>query len=251
MGHAWDGQWNEERVRGDCKGEMGYDVSVTILVLVAGTNEPSNANVLADAFIEGTQSVEGIAVKKLRVKDLTIEHFTLERYSPQCILEDDFCMLQEAILGASGIVIATPIWNFSVPAHLKNLIDRIGAFALDEATRSRGMLGGKPFYLIFTGGAPLPAWKTIMRFTTMHVAEAIKYYAGTIIGIHFEGRCMAGKGVFGVVVGSRPRTLDSLRRQGMTFAKVVKTFTESGKLPLGKRLSLKFHEFGQRLAARL
>ncbi|MBI3332280.1 NAD(P)H-dependent oxidoreductase [Candidatus Peregrinibacteria bacterium] len=223
-----------------------------ILVLVAGTNEQSNSNTLADAFIEGIkETYPEIEVIKYRLKDLNIKHFTLERYIPACPRDDDFCNIQDALLDSKGVVIASPIWNFSVPAHLKNVIDRIGAVALDEETRSRGQMKAKPFYIIFTGGAPLLAWKALMYLTTMHVSEAIKYYGGVVVGKYFEPRAMLGKGKFGLVVDQRPKSLERVKNAGKKFAKIVKTYAETGTLPLRIRLSYQFFSFVYRVGNRI
>ncbi|MBI5155890.1 NAD(P)H-dependent oxidoreductase [Candidatus Peregrinibacteria bacterium] len=222
-----------------------------ILILVAGTNEPSNSNVLADAFAEGARSVSGIEVEKIRLKDLTIDHFTVENYKKTCVSDDDFCDLQEKIEAAKGIAIASPIWNFSVPAHLKNLIDRMGAFALDEETHSQGQFGGKPFTFLFTGGVPVIAWKALMYVTTLHVSEAMKYYGATITGRSFEPRCQPAKGKFGLVVDKRPDSLAKARRNGVRFAKLTKLFSETGKLPLRIRLISSFFTWAYRVGNRI
>ncbi len=215
-----------------------------ILVLVAGTNEPSNSNMLADAFIQGMQQEHTIRVQKKRLKDLTIDHFSIDDYAPQCKQEEDFCALQELLQKSSGFVIATPVWNFSVPAHLKNFIDRMGSFALD-ASRSKGTLAGKPFYLIFTGGAPMPAWKGLMQKTCSHVPESLKYFGASYMGHHFEGKCTLGKGKFGIVVDERPESLTSLRAQGHAFAKVVKVYHETGKAPIRQRAHAAIMRWGE------
>src|SRR3989338_4220001 len=138
---------------------------VKILVLVAGTNDPSNCDTLAEAFTEGLRHVPETEINKVFVRDLHIDHFTLDHYREGGPEEEDFRKIRSLVLDADGIVVATPIWNFSVPAHLKNLIDRMGTFALDRETRSDGQLGGKPCCFLFTGGAPVPAWKGLQRFT--------------------------------------------------------------------------------------
>lgn len=223
-----------------------------LLVLIAGTNNPSNSATLAETFVDGVkEAVPGMEVTMLRIKDLRIEHFTIERYIPTCTPEDDFCTIQELVIDAAGMVIATPIWNFSVPAHLKNIIDRIGAFALDQETHSKGQLKGKPVFLIYTGGAPLIAWKALMYLTTVHVAEAFKYYGAVIIGRYFEPRCLVSKGVFGLVVDKRPRTLETMRRSGRSFAKIVKTFAETGQLPLSTRIIRSIFTFFYRVGNRI
>ena len=223
----------------------------TIAVIVAGTNEPSNSSTLADAFIEGMQKMPGAAVVKVLLKDMNIRHFTLEYYHSQCPPEDDFCRLQDLLTKASGIVIASPIWNFSVPAHLKNFIDRVGAFALDETTHSKGQLNAKPFTLLYTGGAPMIAWKALMYLTLLHVSEAIKYYGGTVVYRHFEPRCMPEKGVFGLVVNKRPATLDLMHKKGEWFAGLVQHYAENGTLPLTTRLGYKFFSFLYRVGNRI
>lgn len=223
-----------------------------VLVLIAGTNTPSNSAMLAETFVDGVkEAIPEMGVTMLRIKDLRIEHFTIERYTPACIPEDDFCTIQELVIDAAGIVIATPIWNFSVPAHLKNIIDRIGAFALDQETHSKGQLKGKPVFLIYTGGAPLIAWKALMYLTTVHVAEAFKYYGAVIIGRYFEPHCLVSKGVFGLVVDKRPKSLAAVRQAGRSFANVVKTFAETGRLPFSTRIIRSIFTFFYRVGNRI
>lgn len=224
---------------------------MNILVIVAGTNEASNSNVLADAFIEGIRSVNGANAEKVRLRDLKIDHFTIDSYRKACLSKDDFCILQGKIEKAAGIVIASPIWNFSVPAHLKNVIDRMGAFALDEESHSKGQFRGLPFFFLFTGGAPVIAWKALMYLTTLHVSEAMKYYGGTIVGRDFEPKCLPGKGQFGLVVDQRPKTIDRMRRKGAHFAKLVLYRTQTGKLPLRNRLLYSFSTWAYRIGNRI
>tara|TARA_Y100000310_G_scaffold342182_1_gene444171 strand:- start:777 stop:1532 length:756 start_codon:yes stop_codon:yes gene_type:complete len=221
-----------------------------VLVLVAGTNEPSNSNMLADTFVQGMQQLGSIQVHKRRLKDLHIEHFSLDFYEKECSQEEDFCAIQQLIESADGLVIATPIWNYGVPAHLKNLIDRMGSFALNE-TRTNGTLDGKPFYMIFTGGAPAPAWKAMMKKTTSYIAEGLKYFGASHIGDHFEGKCTTGKGEFGLVVDQRPDTLASIRKQGLEFAKIVKTYEETGKAPIKHRAQGKIMKWGEKVLKKI
>lgn len=215
-----------------------------IIVLVAGTNDPSNSHVLADAFIQGIEQLGDVQLSKLQLKDLRIDHFNISHYDSNTDQGEDFRRFQSLMESAHGFVIATPVWNFGVPAHLKNLIDRMGSFALSE-TRSRGTLKGKPFYLIFTGGAPAPAWKGMMKKTTSFVPEGIKYFNASYIGHHFEGKCMKGRGKFGLVVDKRPESIESVRRQGFEFAKVVAEYERTGKAPAKHRARAKIMKWGE------
>src|SRR3989338_7922029 len=130
---------------------------MNILVLVAGTNEPSNSDTLANVFVQGLEQHGDVHVTKIHLKDLSVEHFRIDHYDPAFPNEPDFRRVKELMEDAHGFAIATPIWNFGVPGHLKNLIDRIGSFGLDPL-RNNGTFSGKPFYLIYTGGSPMPAW---------------------------------------------------------------------------------------------
>lgn len=215
-----------------------------VVVLIAGTNNPSNCETLADAFTQGMRKDHGITVHTFALRDLAIEHFSLDYYDPQCNMEEDFCMLQERIENASGLVVATPVWNFSVPAHLKNFIDRMGSFALAE-DRATGTLKGLPLYMIYTGGAPMPAWKGLMQKTTSHIPEALKYFDASYMGHHFEGKCTKGRGKFDLVVDKRPESLESVRKQGHAFAEVVESYHRTGKAPIGKRAQSKIMQWGE------
>lgn len=222
-----------------------------IAVVVAGTNDPSNADFLAERFMEGIRA-SGAEAKKIRLKDLQIKHFTLERYSPHCTdKDDDFSKIEPLLQEADGIVFATPIWNFSVPAHLKNLVDRMGAFALDTEGRSRGQLKSKPFFVIYTGGAPMIAWKALFYLTTLHVTEAVKYYDGTVIGRHFEPTCVVGRGTFGLVVDQRPATIERMKKKGKRFGEVAMHYKENGSLPLWVRIGHDFFSFLYRMGNKI
>jgi len=217
-----------------------------VFVIVAGTNEPSNSNVLADTFIKELKNNDA-TVSKVRLKDLKISHFSLNYYAPKCKQEADMLKIRKEIEKSDGVVVATPIWNFGVPAHLKNLIDRMGSFCLDNKTRSKGQLKDKPFYFIFTGGAPLPAWKGLMHKTTSFVPEGFRYFGATITGTFFEGGCVLGRGKFGLVVDKRPERLEALREEAAKFAKIVETYKKTGKAPLANRGKNRLMKAGEKV----
>lgn len=222
------------------------------LAIVGGTNAPSNADVLCDAFLEGViAACPDAIVTKLRAKDLKIQHFSLANYAPHCTTEDDFCALQEHVLAADALVFATPIWNFSIPGHLKNIVDRMGAFCLDEQTRSKGQLKGTPTFFLFTGGAPTPVWKGLMRFTTHHLPEALRYYGAQIIGRHYEGRCTVGRGTFGLVINQRPDALMRARAKGRFFGTIAQEYKVRKILPLRFRVIGALYRLGQRIIGKL
>jgi multimeric flavodoxin WrbA len=223
--------------------------ALTIVVIVAGTNDPSNSDTLADAMIAGMQQSQPTAIiNKVRLKDLSIGHFNIACYGNNCPI-DDLTHVESMIQKAQGVVFATPIWNFGVPAHLKNLIDRMGSFALDEH-RSIGTLEGKPFFLIFTAGMPKAAWP-FLRKTVSGIGIAIQYFGGSVLGTHFEGGCTRGRGKFGLVVDKRPATLKRAKENGIIFARNVNAFAQTKSLPLRFRLIKKFVRVSQLLKRKL
>lgn len=218
-----------------------------VLLIIAGTNDPSNAEMLSQSFIGGIKQHGDVTIDAIKLKELPLEHFSLKHYDESYEHEGEFKSIQRFIEEADGIVIATPVWNFGVPAHLKNLVDRMGSFALDAETRSKGKLKGKPFFLILTGGAPLPAWKGLMKKTTSFVAEGLQYFGASYIGHHFEGKCVPGRGEFGLVVDKRPDLLEAVRRKGYDFGRVVAEYAKTGKAPVRNRLRDRIMRWGERV----
>lgn len=221
---------------------------MNILILVAGTSDRSNSEYLADRFAEGvkTQCPDCAIAKAPRLRDLSVEHFAYKHYDASFFHEPDFVLLQKLITEADGVLIATPVWNFGVPAHLKNLLDRMGSFALDER-KTKGTLNGKPFAFIFTGGAPLPAWSGLMSKTTSFVPEAVRYFGGTPVSTHFEGKCTAGAGKFDLVVDRRPDSIEAVKQKGVAFAKIVEVYARDGSLPTAHAYGNALRKVGERL----
>lgn len=215
-----------------------------IACIVGGLNNPSNSEVLARAFLEGAAKA-GAETQIILLREKQIEPFTLQNYAPGWHVEPDFQEIQTAIESCDGFLVASPIWNFGIPANLKNVIDRCGTFGLDVETRTIGQWGGKPFYLLYTGGAPHPAWRGLFHKTTSFVPTALQYFGGVHAGTHFEGRCMTAKGVFGLVVDKRPESLANARSKGRAFAELVRQHADTGKLPLRLLAKRRFYQFGQ------
>lgn len=224
---------------------------MNILVLVCSTNKPSNSEFLADAFLQGTKDMCACDIHKLRLIEFELPQFTVDCYTDHCVFPKEYKQLKKMVEQADGVLIATPIWNFGVPAHLKNFIDWMGCSGLDPETRTTGMLNGKPFYFIFTGGAPKAAWKGLMRFTTMFVREAVRYYGGTVSGMYYEGHTTPGRGKFGLVVDKREASLAAIYKRGQWFATFADGYKNTGRLPLQNRLFEKAYKFGQKVAGKL
>jgi NAD(P)H-dependent FMN reductase len=203
-----------------------------LTVLLAGTNDPSNSALLTEAFVAGVKQCEPAAsITTLRLSDLDLPHFTLQSYDAAHEHAPDVRRLHDAVRDCDGLVIASPVWNFSVPAHLKNALDHLGSVCLDAATHSKGQLADRPCAFLFTGGAPSIAWKALLNITTLHVSEALKYYGGAVTLRHFEPRCLPGRGKFGLVLDKRDDLGARLGAKGQVFARIVAAHARDGRLP--------------------
>src|SRR3989339_895188 len=103
----------------------------TIICLSCSPSRGRNSDSMLDAFIRGARTVPDVYVDKLYLEDVPLDTYSFENRNGPEPHEGEFKALIERLQNAHGLVIATPTYNFSVPAHLKNFIDRIRFFALD------------------------------------------------------------------------------------------------------------------------
>ena len=94
-----------------------------------------------------------------------------------CVQKDDMEEIRAKMLDADIIVLASPIYFYSMTAQMKTLIDRTYAFF--------NQLEGKTFYFIVTCGAPDTAFTETMlaslRGFTCCVPEAKE--GGVVLGV--------------------------------------------------------------------
>ena len=118
-----------------------------ILILSASGRKGGNSDLLCDQFAKGAREA-GHQVEKVRLAEKKIG-FCTGCYACQklhkCVQNDDANELVEKMLAADSIVLATPVYFYSMNAQLKALIDR---------TVSRwddfGRFKGTEFWLIVT-----------------------------------------------------------------------------------------------------
>ena len=224
---------------------------MNITLILASPNHPSNSETVAQSFVEGINSVENANIATVHLSNMDLAYFTPEYYEEGAVVEEDFQKFESIIQASDGIVIATPVWNFGVPGKLKNLLDRMGSFALDKEQRRNGQLNGLPFYLIFTGGAPTVAWKGLMHNTTAFVREGLKYFGCTFIGHLYEGGCAATPKGSDPVVLAREDSLQKARERGSQFGKIVQGYASDGSLPAKYKRKNKIYRMLNNLVSKL
>ena len=118
-----------------------------VLIISASGRKGGNSDLLCDQFAKGAREA-GHEVEKIRLAEKKIGYCT-GCYACQklhkCVQQDDANEIVEKMLSADVIVLATPVYFYSMNAQLKALIDR---------TVSRwddfGRFGGTEFWHIIS-----------------------------------------------------------------------------------------------------
>ncbi len=116
-----------------------------ILAIAGSPRRQGNTEILLDHAIAGAESA-GAQVEKLVVPDMSIAPCNscgacLE--TGACPIEDDMAELYHHLLTCQGLVVATPVYFYGLPAQLKAAIDRCQALwarrdILGESLREPG-----------------------------------------------------------------------------------------------------------------
>lgn len=164
-----------------------------ILALSCSPSQGRNSDTMLDAFIKGIQTHPDILVEKIYLEDVQIDTYCYENRNGPQEHETDFKSLTDKIKSAQGLVIATPTYNFSVPAHLKNFIDRIRFFALDLKHKNRlqqpqGLLPYLKTYFLVSGGTPKWAERILFfAFPAFWLRAVFLYYGSQCFGAYYSG----------------------------------------------------------------
>jgi putative NADPH-quinone reductase len=148
---------------------------------------------MLDHFIRGARGVKGVEVEKIYLSDIPIEYYSFENSKGVGPDEGKFGELIEKIKQARGLVIATPTYNFSVPAHLKNFIDRIRFIALDLGEKNRlgqpmGKLSYLSTYFLVSGGTPKWAERLLFfTFPPFWLRGVFLYFGAKVMGATYTG----------------------------------------------------------------
>lgn len=163
-----------------------------IIILKGSPRLHGNSSVLADRLAEGAREA-GADVESFFLQDMHIEPCSACdacQNDPEhgCIIEDDMQTLYPKLRKADAIVLASPVYWFSMSAQLKTCIDRWYAF---ETPKGSG-LRGKHFALILTFGDSDPyssgGINAIRSFEDM-----CRYLHATVDGIVYGSGMEAGE----------------------------------------------------------
>ena len=116
-----------------------------VLIISSSPRRGGNSDLLCDRFMEGAREA-GLEVEKVFLKDLKINYCTgcNRCYNGEhpCPQRDDAAGVLEKMVAADVIVMATPVYFYTMAAQMKTLIDRCCARYTE--------ISGKEFYLLLT-----------------------------------------------------------------------------------------------------
>lgn len=155
-------------------------MSKNVLIISASPRKGGNSDTLCDQFAKGAQET-GNHVEKLRLSELHIDYcsacYACKKMG-RCVKQDDMAMVIEKMKVSDVIVLATPVYFYTMDAQLKTMIDRTLGGAQTPG------LENKEFYLIATA------------------ADGKAGMERTIDGIRGYLECLPGAKEMGVIYGA-------------------------------------------------
>lgn len=120
-------------------------MSKKVLILSGSPRRGGNSDILCDEFSRGAKE-SGNEVEKIFIRDKKIGYCTACYYCRDtgkgCAIKDDMAEILDKMMEADVIVLASPVYFYSVNAQMKTVIDRTVAKWRD--------IKNKEFYYIMT-----------------------------------------------------------------------------------------------------
>lgn len=119
-------------------------MSKKVLILSGSPRKNGNSDILCDEFMRGATEA-GNEAEKIRVAEKNVGYcracYACKK-SGKCVIDDDMSDILQKMIDADVIVLASPVYFYSIDAQLKALIDRTVARWLE--------VKNKEFYYIVT-----------------------------------------------------------------------------------------------------
>lgn len=151
-----------------------------VLILEGSPRPNGNSCILSDEFARGAEE-SGCDVEKIHITRKKIAGClgcnACQRNNGICVQKDDMAEIQEKMTAADVIVLASPIYFYSMTGQMKTMLDRTYAFF--------NQLAGKTFCFIITCAAPEESFTETMlaalRGFTCCVPDSIE--GGVVLGL--------------------------------------------------------------------
>ena len=163
-----------------------------VLILSGSPRKNGNSDILCDEFMRGALE-SGNQVEKIRVSEKKIDFcsgcYYCQKSGGICAKKDDMAEVLQKIIDADVLVLASPVYFYSIDAQLKSLIDRTVARWTE--------VKDKEFYYIVTSA-------DVEKESQERTIECFRGYADCVDGAIEKG-IIYGTGVYekGEVKGTR------------------------------------------------
>ncbi|HBZ53814.1 MAG TPA: flavodoxin family protein [Syntrophobacteraceae bacterium] len=190
-----------------------------IVAIYGSPRRRGNSSRLLDEAVLGAQS-EGATVEKIVLRDLKMSP-CLEIYGckkeGRCVIQDDFQTVREQLLACSGIMLASPIFFYTVSAHTKILMDRcqslwVKKYWIDQIDRHERQMTRKGLFI--SVGAT--RGKKLFDGTLL----TVKYFFDVLDAELWQSLLYRGLDLEGDVL-QHPDYLDEARQAGKNLARVA------------------------------
>ena len=102
-------------------------MSKRVLILSGSPRIGGNSDILCDEFMKGAIE-SGNQVEKINVSKKKIDYckacYYCQTHNGECVIKDDMTEILQKIIDADVLVLASPVYFYSIDAQLKALIDR-------------------------------------------------------------------------------------------------------------------------------
>ncbi len=165
-----------------------------ILAISSSTSRGRNSDTMLDYFIKGIETIGDHQIEKIYLDEILINLYRYENRNGPEENEIEFKKITDKISAEVGaLIIATPTYNFSVPSHLKNFIDRIRFISLDLSKRNKlgqpvGKLENLYVYFLVSGGTPKWAQRILFfAFPPFWLRGVFLYFRAKVMGSFYSG----------------------------------------------------------------
>ena len=157
-------------------------MSKKVLVLSGSPRKGGNSDLLCDQFVKGAKEA-GHQVEKVFVNSKKISPckgcYYCENHNGLCSIKDDMAVILDKIQAADVVVLASPVYFYSISAQMKTVIDRCVA--------RWQQIENKDFYYIMTAADDSKAVEDC-------TLECFRGFASCLEGSQEKG-VLCGKGV--------------------------------------------------------
>jgi multimeric flavodoxin WrbA len=187
-----------------------------IVAVYGSPRRQGNTALLLKRSVQGARDV-GAVVDEIVLRDLKISP-CLEIYGclkdGRCVIQDDFQGIYDRLLAADGMMLASPIFFYTVSAHTKILMDRcqslwVKKYWIEKAPKGQGVPKRKGLFISVgaTKGKRLFEGALLSMRYFFDVLDMTLWKSLLYRGMDFEGD-----------VSKRPECLDEAYDTGKAFA---------------------------------